>query len=223
MHPAHPMAEDDVTFGAGFSGTVPITPEIDATNTEERVVEEGAFAPGLAPWVGGRVGLDGQFDAGLTYTGRSIRVDGRYATLLGDGPGAVSIGLGASGLLPKRKDDLGLRVGGFGGDVPILLGYMSDADIYSAWIGARGGAEFLNGERELDPDPLDPDLPPAQDISGWHAQAGGLIGLRIGFRYVFAVLELDAAMHWASVDVGDTTITINQFSIAPAGALVIKF
>ncbi len=63
MHPAHAIAEDEFTLGAGFSGTVPVSPPaIDGP--AEAVVESGAFAPGIAPWIGGRYGLGNDFDAG---------------------------------------------------------------------------------------------------------------------------------------------------------------
>ena len=74
----------------------------------------------------------------------------------GSSSSALSVGLGASGLLPKRQEDIGLRIGGFGGDIPILFGIRSDADLYAGWIGVRAGAELLNGVREVPSDPLDP-------------------------------------------------------------------
>jgi hypothetical protein len=222
MHPAHPLGEGDVTMGAGFSGTLPVEPPLTGGVVPERLWQESAFAPGLAPWVSGRLGIDGSFDAGLTYTGRAARVDARHAWVFEEST-ALSLGLGGSGLLPKRDDDLALRVGGFGFDVPLLLGYMSDADIYAVWLGARGGAEYLTGQRELLADPLDPSAPLSEKIQGWHAHAGGLVGMRVGFRYVFAVLELDAAMHWARGTIGANDVTAQMFTLAPAGALIVRF
>lgn len=223
MHTAHAIDEDVVTLGAGFSGTLAVDPP--ALETEEKqVLESGSVSPGLAPWVGGRLGFGGQFDAGLTYTARSIRLDGRRAFHFGsEEQTAVSLGLGVSGLLPKRDDDLASRVGGFGGDVPILVGWRSTADIYSVYAGARGGFELLRGQRDLAELPDDPAAPLVEDVEGWHGHAGGLFGIRIGFRYIFAVFELDAAMHWAQADVGQTEATIRMFTIAPAGALIGKF
>jgi hypothetical protein len=225
MHTAFALAEDEITLGGGFAGQVTVAePDLTAEQIPERALEEGAIAPGLSPWVGARYGIGYDFDAGLTYSGRTIRLDGRRSFLLDDEEKvALSLGIGASALMPKRDDDLALRVGGFGGDIPLLFGWRSTADIYSVWIGARGGMEYLNGQRELEVPPDQPDLPPAEDIEGWHAHAGGLLGLRIGFRYVFAVLELGAAMHWAEADVGAVHVSVQEFALAPAGALIIKF
>ncbi|MEZ4445813.1 MAG: hypothetical protein R3B72_42445 [Polyangiaceae bacterium] len=222
MHPVHPLPDGEVTVGAGFSGTLPISGEaIAEDDTSARVYEEGAFAPGLAPWVSGRVGLAQDWEGGVTYTARSIRADARHAFVFGDQ--ALSLGLGVSGLLPKNREDLGLRVGGFGFDVPFLYGWRSDADIYSLWLGPRGGAEYLTGRREVGADPQEPDLLLVEKVQGWHAQVGGLLGMRVGFRHVFAVLELDAAMHFAGGTVGETEVTLSQFNLAPAGAIIVKF
>jgi hypothetical protein len=223
MHTAHALAEDDFTLGGGFSGTLPVDPPV-RSETADQVMEGGAFAPGLAPWVGARYGLGNHFDAGLTYTGRSIRLDGRRAWHFGeDEQSAVSLGIAASGLLPKRDDDLGFRVGGFGGDVPLLIGWRSTGDIYSVWAGPRGGIELLRGQRDLEGDPADPLSSLVEDVDGWHAQVGGLVGVRVGFRYIFAVFEVGAAMHWAQGDVGSIPVSIRQFSVAPSGALVGSF
>ncbi len=231
MHAAHALDAQEVTVGGGFSGTVALrssgglaeklSPTAGADDADQNL-EQGAFAPGLAPWVSGRLGFDGDFDGGLTYTGRSIRIDGRRAFDFGDT--ALSLGLGVSGLLPKRHDDLGLRVGGFGGDIPLLFGWRSRADIYAAWVGARGGVEVLRGKRDIEPDPLGPpDQALSEDLSGWHAHAGGLFGFRVGFRYIFAVMELGMAMHWAEGDIGGRSSTIGQLSLTPSGALVGRF
>jgi hypothetical protein len=222
MHPAHPLEEGAVTVGAGFSGNVPIPPsETPENDIVLRSLEEAAVAPGLAPWVGGRYGIDGDFDAGIIYSGRAIRLDARRAFVIGEP--ALSVGLGLSGLLPRRDDDLGLRVGGFGGDVPLLIGVRSRADVYALWLGVRGGAELLRGERESVPDPTQPDVLLVEAVDGWHAYAGGLIGLRIGFRYIFATLELDAAYHWAGGTIGETEGSFAGFTLTPAGAIVVKF
>jgi hypothetical protein len=223
LHTAHAVAKDDVTFGAGFSGvTVPATVARDGRASDVELLEAAGAGPGLAPWVGGRLGLGSGFDAGLTYFGRSVRLDARRAVALSKSVDA-SVGLGASGLLPHRSDALALRVGGFGADVPLLIGWRSAADVYSLWAGARGGAEWVRGHRELPPDPGAPDVLVNEPLGGWHAFAGGLVGMRVGFRHVFAVLEVDAAMHWVSADIGERRTSLTQLAVVPAAALVSRF
>jgi hypothetical protein len=224
MHSAHVLDPGRVTVGGGFAGQLQLgSDSLGEQQLRDRALEEAAVSPGLAPWVSARLGIEDQMEAGLTYTGRSARVDGRYAFELGES-GALSLGLGASGLLPKRRDDLGLRVGGFGADLPVLLGWRSSADIYSLWLGARGGGEVLNGQRELPAAVTpDPDAPTSEDIEGYHAQVGGLVGLRVGFRYLYAALELGAAMHFAEADIGPETLSVQTFALSPSGALIGRF
>jgi hypothetical protein len=70
---------------------------------------------------------------------------------------------------------------------------------------------------------MDAALPVTEDVSGWHQYVGGVAGVRLGFRYLFAVLEIDAAMNWASGDVGAQSAALRAFGLAPAGALVGRF
>ena len=53
-----------------------------------------AIAPGLAPFVGARVGIGNAFEGGLAYTGRGVRADMRRS--FDDGPYSLSLGLGVS-------------------------------------------------------------------------------------------------------------------------------
>ena len=223
MHAVHAVAPGDVTMGAGFSGTTaPSAVTRDGAAGDLALLDAAAVAPGLAPWVGARIGLGHDLDAGLTYGGRAVRIDGRRVFALSPTVD-LSLGLGATGLLPNRNDPLALRVGGFGGDVPVLVGWRSAGEIYSVWAGARGGGERLRGQRELPLDPGTPELQRTESIAGWHSWAGGLVGLRVGFRHVFAVLEVDAAIHWATFDIAARSASASTFAVAPAGALVAKF
>ena len=224
MHSAHVLAPDQMEVGAGFSSEFRFAPtKTEADPLPERMLDQAALSPGIAPWVGARLGFAEAFEAGLAYTGRTIRLDLRHAFELGE-PTALSLGLGASGVLPRRRDDIGIRAGGGGLDLPILLGWRSSADILALWVGARGGFEVLDGEHQLEIDPAAPASEPVTErVTGWHEQVGGLVGLRVGFRYVFALLELDAAMHWASGDVGEQSAALRAFGLSPAGAIVGRF
>lgn len=225
MHPAHVLEPNQVTVGAGFSGRLAAAPK-GFEQQPEQIAEESAVAPGLAPWVAGRMGLGSGFEAGLTYSGRSFRLDGRRAFDLG--LPTLSLGLGASGLLPKRRDDLDIRVGGFGADLPVLIGFRSDADIFSLWLGARGGFELLRGEHALPIEAPAPDLaatgePENEALEGVHLYGGGLLGFRAGFRHVYAVVEVEAVMHYADLTIGSVETAIEQLAVSPSGALIVRF
>lgn len=238
MHPAHPLAEDEVTVGAGFSGSFNVTPpDLQPTDRGEVIAEDAATSPGFAPWVGGRLGLAGDNEVGLTYSGRAARFDGRHAFLFGDEDEyAVSLGLGVSGILPdNRTDAYDTRISGFGGDVPLLFGFNSTGDVYSLYLGVRGGAEYLTGviTTARGPDPIfaDTQLNLAQRLLGWHTHAGGLLGLRIGFRYLYAAFEVEGDMHWAELEVAEDLnvgavggrASFRTFAVRPAAAIIGRF
>lgn len=224
FHSVQAVPKNTVTFGAGFSGAVlPLVSTGEGAATDRSRLEEGAVSPGLAPWVGARLGVGEGVDVGLAYTGRLARFDARRVF----SPSTsidVSMGLGASGIFPRRIERLGLAVGGVGGDVPLLVGWRSAGDVYSVWLGARGGAEMLRGRADPTTNGGTAALVATSDeVSGWHAHAGGLLGLRVGFRHLHALLEIDAAMHWAEADLGTRRVSLGVFAIAPGGALVARF
>ncbi len=222
VHSAHALARGDMSVAAGFSGALLETTLADGDSADVELVEESAVAPGLAPVVSARVGLGSSFEAGLAYTGRAVRVDGRRAFDLGR-RFSLSVGLAGSGVISVRDSASGARVGGFGGDVPLVVGWRSSAGVYELWLGARVGVDRLEGERVLPVDPLVPDIVRSDGIVGEHESLGGLIGVQVGLGRLAAVLELDGAAHFARFDVGANKLTFRGLSIAPAAALVGRF
>jgi len=167
--------------------------------------------------VGGRIGIQGDNEGGLTYTGRSLRLDGRHAFRLGGA--ALSLGLGASALAAMRpgEDKAGSSVYGGGFDLPILFGARSASDLYSLWIGPRAGIEFLSGRVVL------PGTDTLTAVSGRHVSAGLVAGLKVGFRHVHAAIELDFAYHRADGTFAGAKVGLNQLSLTPGGALLLSF
>jgi hypothetical protein len=195
-------------------------------------LQDLAISPGVAPWAAGRVGFEGSNEAGLTYAGRTLRLDGRHAFVLGKGNVAISVGLGASALMAQRPGgDQGSGVFGGGGDLPVLLGIRSTGDTYAFWFGPRGGFEILSGRTQLGDSS---GMPTLYDVSGKHFYTGLTLGARVGFRHVHLALEMNAAYHYAggSFQTSATGTTpagapastsVQQLSLTPAGALVVTF
>lgn len=225
MHPAHPLDSGRVTAGAGVSGhfaskaTGQLIDEGQAaaqanSNSEEArrryaegVLTEALVAPGATPFVALRVGLPEQMEAGMSYTGRGLRVDGRKVFLRG--PWAASLGIGASLVLeaPESRSPLDaegaapdseLEAGGFSVDLPVLLGFRGVAEFLDAWVGPRVGYERLTG-----------DLSPGLDGARlWRAQADRFWmsvvgGISVGVPPVWLRVELDATAHWISGSLTD--------------------
>jgi hypothetical protein len=222
LHPAHVLRPGTVSVGAGLSGQM-VLAGAPADDTPEgsgrRKLAELTVAPAMAPWVSARTGLEGANEAGLTYTGRSVRLDGRHAFFLG--APTLSVGLGVNALLAETPDAEGTGAYGAGVDVPVLLGFQSTGDLYSLWFGPRAGFELLQG-RVLLPTGAAPVSAPA-DASGYHLQLGFVVGARVGFRHAHVALEVGAAYHRASGELDGAPIAIEQVTVAPGGALAVTF
>lgn len=244
-------------MGAGVSGTFAVAenaigegnaaqaaPGGAQSAAEREAVVEGALveasvAPGVAPWVGARVGIGGNNEAGLAYAGRSLRLDGRHAFEWGKI--ALSFGAGASAILsrpderaqdaegPPQGGIIGAEVGsttGFGLDVPILIGWRSDASLVQAWAGARAGFESLTGSLSMDIDNPDPTLARLRyDFDAVRFWGGALVGLSVGVRPLSVALELDAAFFDVSGDseLADGDLGARGLSLRPSAALIAHF
>lgn len=239
LHAAHVLPPGEISVGAGLSGQLALLPlqagqvaGVPATQNQSSL-ETLAVGPGVAPWAAGRIGFEGSNEAGLTYSGRTLRLDGRHAFLLGKGNVALSVGLGASALMADRPGGGDQASGVFGGgaDIPVLIGWRSTSNLYAFWVGPRGGFEVLSGRVQL----LDVSATPTlYDFSGKHFYGGLTAGTRVGFRHVYLALEVNAAYHaadgsfqtspTATSPAGPSASTsVQQLSVTPAGALIVTF
>lgn len=240
LHPAHVLRPGNVSLGAGLSGDMIVAgamaapPEAGASagdpaateGAARRKLSEITVSPGVAPWASARVGIEGRNEAGLTYTGRSLRLDGRHAFPIGEA--ALSLGLGASALFagdpgPSAGPSAeGSDVYGAGIDVPLLLGFRSDADLYALWLGPRLGLELLGGEVRL-PAAGSATRGPLVDASGKHLRLGFVLGVRAGFRHVHVALEATATYHHATGEIAGAPVALDQGTVAPGGGLTVTF
>jgi hypothetical protein len=216
-----------MSVGAGVSGQLALKslpPENTPASQNDGPLQELGVAPGVAPWVSGRLGFTGENEAGITYLGRALRLDVRHAFVFGKA--ALSLGLGASALMARRPGDGSDVSGVFGGgaDVPLLVGWHSAGDIYSFWFGPRGGFEIMGGRLQLGQDTS------AQvfDVSARHFYGMLVGGMRVGFRHVHVAIELDAAYHrvdgtFRAMGASDASTSVQQITLTPAGALEISF
>lgn len=214
LHSAHVLHAGDVTAGAGLSGELTlsqlrISSGVDVAGAGR--LAQLAAAPGVAPWVGGRIGIAGSNEAGLTYTGRNVRVDVRHAFALGTA--ALSVGVGGSVIVARRpgQDTSSDSVYGGGVDVPVLFGVHSKSDLYALWVGPRAGFEALNGQLAMG------------EVSARHFTGGFVAGVRGGFRHIHVAIEVDGAYHRADGTIAGTKAGVGLFDLAPSTALVISF
>lgn len=209
----------------------------DETRFVEGAIAQVLTSPGLAPWVGARAGVGFDSDAGVTFTGRSVRLDGRHAWQ--NRELAVSIGIGGSGLLLRDTTDgtqktvPGLdasSVTGWGADVPILIGWRSSASLFQVYGGVRGSYERAFGTVKLGIYASPDDIREA-DLDASHWTASALAGLAVGVSPLFVIVELGAGYTRGdgSIDIPSPTgnnhrvADLEAFTLAPAGALVARF
>jgi hypothetical protein len=260
LHPAHTLPEGDVTFAAGTSGRFTLgglreaedqleaagTIRGGATTPDERngfvkgALSRFAVAPGVAPFVAARVGLSHHNEAGLTYTGRAFRLDGRHAF---EWPNlALSVGAMLTGALARPNKQPPLEVSdeyggdpglsdvtlasltGYGFDLPVLFGYRSDADVVKIWTGLRAGFERDSANVSLVVAPNESFASRANATRFW---GGGLVGFSVGLAPIEVRAEVDAAyesVHGELVTGGEElTGDVAGWSLTPAMAISAKF
>jgi hypothetical protein len=182
-----------------------------------------AEGPAVAPYAAARVGIPGTNEAGLSYSGQALRGDLRHAFEWDQS--ALSAGLGVTGRFGQTSVDLppGADLSGAHGvgvDLPILLGYRTDADLISVWGGLRGSFDHWSGTVSLDPSA-------AFELDGSRVALGPIFGMALGLPpfWVSAELELDYAHITGTLDRPGTRYDAhsNGWSARPAGALIAKF
>jgi len=257
LHPAHTLPEGDVTFAAGTSGRLALgglhraeeniddaaaTPGGARSSEDRHRFAEGtltrvAVAPGVAPFVAARVGLGHHNEAGLTYTGRGARLDGRHAfewPQLAISVGGAAIGaFAAPGSQPQPSPPgtgVGLRaftlrsVSGYGLELPVLFGYRSDADVVKLWTGLRVGFERDTFNASV---VESPDTSASASGKATRFWGGGLVGFSVGLAPIEVRVEVDAAyesVHGELVTGGDElTGDVAGWSLTPAMAISAKF
>ena len=205
-----------------YSGTA-----ADATFAKGALVA-ASVGPGLAPLVGARVGIGWQSEGGLAYTGRAIRADLRRSFDLSR-HWSVSIGAGGTAALYGHQDGSDLpdvsmnQLHGWGADVPLLVGYQSDGDLYSVWLGARGGGEHVDiSDVTSEPKTVTLGSPPVS-LSATRYWGGGLLGFAVGFRHVHVAFELDVSYATVSGQYDSTQATVAGVTLAPASSLWWQF
>lgn len=261
LHPAHPLPVDTVSFGAGVSGqfaegsvdsaiergqaaaSASLTDPAAAQAYAEGVLLDALVSPGISPWVAARVGLPYALEAGLTYTGRSVRLDGRHVLFPWGSEWALSLGLGASAVLlqpdSSSSSDAGSGAGqgaeqtldgrGWGADIPILIGYQPLDGFVDVWFGARAGFEHVSGELRSN---VDDPAALRFDASANHYWAGALAGFSLGIPPVWLRFELAGTYHAIRGDLTTPadqpelpfeTVDTGGWSLSPSGALLGKF
>jgi hypothetical protein len=243
LHPARVLAAGDIRAATGVSAQIavgslgndlqsarnisaadPTAPGAPGSNPAyaKGALVAAAVAPGLAPFVGARVGVGNHYEGGLTYTGRAVRADFRRG--FDDGKYTFSAGLGLSAALYGRQQgssdlpnvDLG-ALHGYGGDIPLLVGWESAGGIYKVWGGARAGYEHDVVE-ELTSEPKPSSFGPIH-LDADRYWGGALVGMATGLGHVHVALEMSFAYQVVNGNYNGNQVTVRGVTLAPATAL----
>ncbi len=239
LHPAHVLPAYRTAFAVGVSdrfllgdaqralnGTeppAPGTPDEPNRRVTRSALAELVEGPAVAPYAAARLGIPGSNEAGLSYSGQSLRGDFRHA--FDWGAYALSAGLGVTGRFGQTATDLPPEVDlsrsrAVGVDLPVLFGYRTDADLISVWGGVRGSFDRWSGTLSLDSDP-------AFELDAHRLAVGPIFGMSVGLPpfWVSAELELDYAHVTGTLERPGARYDarIDGWSARPAGALIAKF
>jgi hypothetical protein len=249
LHPAKSLPTGEVRAAVGFSENVAMGGAADAVqaaialNTADPNVStpqgskdpsfargalvEASIAPGIAPFVGARVGIGWEAEGGVAYTGRGARIDMRKSITFGRV--SLSAGLGGTGLFYGHQNGGDLNnvnlgeLRGYGADVPLLIGWASDNDLYRAWIGPRFGFEHAAIEQASSENKTQTLEGGTISLSGTRYWGGGVVGIAVGFRHVHVGLELDVAYQHLEGSYNSVQVSVDGLTLAPASAIWITF
>jgi hypothetical protein len=117
-------------------------------------------------------------------------------------------------------------VSGWGLDIPVLVGWRSDAQVIQVWVGPRAGVEHDRGHLVLSVDP-DPTREEQVPLDAWRWYGGGVIGLAGGAPPVWVGVELDVyfqtmkgRLNFAGTE---ERASLDGITLAPTGALLVRF
>jgi len=237
------VREGEVRFQVGAAAATPVAGDTEAVNagrdrlaapevvrddrpTTELVLPAVAagFAsrPGVAPVTRATLRLSREVEANMHFGGRDAHLGARYlvweARSADAGAATFSVGLDGHALLQGRSTDSYINatsetVRGFGGAVPLILGWQSDAGLLIAYLGAIVGYERITA-RVLTEQPDTTITSRGLTLGRFHTT--GTLGVGVGFRRVRVIVEMGVRRDSIHGELGDVSQTITLWSLTPA-------
>jgi hypothetical protein len=251
LHPAHTLPPGHASGTVGASGHFllgGVEAAIESADAEgpafegdagERTAEGVAASvlgePGVAPFLSARLGVTDDLEAGVAYSGRAVRLDGRYSRQ--EQHVALSGGLAVELVTAHPSDDpengqptsptlTGIDPSGVSGwavSLPVIVGYRSDAELVQVWGGLRGRYEHASGEVLLAVEQY-----PTAELSAHAISAEAIVGLAVGLPPIWVAAEVSVGylnIHGDLEPMGGSanSASVDGVTVSPAGALIARF
>jgi hypothetical protein len=206
-----PRQRVDLAFGGA---TRVVVGDLNAEEAERNALSY-AETGGVSPLVTTRYGVDDEVDLGLRLFGSSGQIEGRLGFRLNDQLRLIGSIAPYLGWLPLRDSTTDQKGRGFryGVDTPWVLAF-SAGGIYEAWTGLCFSVDGASGSLDEDGD--------ESSFSGFRLRPGALIGFAVGFRRLYALIELTVNREWWWLEQNSSESELSGFSLTPAFALRLR-
>jgi hypothetical protein len=215
-------------------GTIPLPSPGGATLPESTVDTGTAVAlgakPGVAPVVRAVVGITRDLEGTFRYGGRDVGAGVRYVFLSRRTETAaaatLSIGVEARTVLMGRPEDgvlTGVSVAslrGYGGTVPLIAAWQSDAGLVLAYAGVALGIDRVTALVQYSGFGANQ---PTYDASVFRVFGAGTLGIGLGFRRLHVLGELGIQRDLLHATVGERSADVRLWSLTPAFAVSLLF
>lgn len=178
--------------------------------------------PGVAPVVRAQVGLHERVEGNIRYGGRDVGTGVRFifydARTENAGATTLSIGAEARAVLMGRPDDGILpgafvdNVKGWGGTIPFIAAWQSDAGLVFAYAGAAVGADRVTGRVAFTG--IDANAP-FLDAAVTRLFAAATLGLGVGFRKLHIIAELGLERDLLHSTIAQRSTDVRLYSLMP--------
>jgi hypothetical protein len=185
------------------------------SDKDDRSALSYAETGGISPLLIARFAVEDEVDLGLRLSGSAAQIEGRFGFQLNGELRIIGSVAPYLGWLPLRdsitdQKGLGFR---YGVDTPWVLAF-SAGGIYEAWTGICLSVDGASGSLDEEGD--------GTRFSGFGLRPGALIGFAVGFRRLYALIELTVNHEWWRFDQADTKSELSGFSFTPAFALRLR-
>jgi hypothetical protein len=191
------------------------------------------FHPALVTEITGRIGVFDRVDFGLKYAGTMLKLDGKYQLATSDdgGPDLAVVlgatrhfGYGASVLEPAYELLSFIKLDDYSRH-DLDVAFLASGE-WDETVAVYGGLKYMVSFMSIDADFQNVETVngiPHTELSSTFHYVGGTGGLRLGYKHLFATLELNVMRVFATPVVFGEERDLGGFIVSPSFGLLAKF